>query len=105
MKSKSYLWYQWWLGLLFNVCDYYITKYYVLKVSIEGEANPVQYYIMDHFGIAYALYVKLFLWIMLGIGLLFVESKRYVLLGKVLQYMNIILGCVIGWSLFCYFSV
>ena len=105
MTSKTYVWYQWCLGLVLNCIDYYITKCYTIKVGVDGEANPIMHYVIEKFGSTGMLYVKLGFFALLAILLCILGKQYYLKVGKWLALVNIITGAVVGWGIYCLLSV
>jgi hypothetical protein len=104
MNSRTYVWYQWALGLLLNCVDYYTTKCYTTKVGIDGEFNPFMHKLIELFGINSLLYCKMGWFLFLALLILIVSKKIYWKIGNALVIVNVFTGAVVGWGLYCLLS-
>jgi hypothetical protein len=101
MKSKTFLWYQYSLCLVLSIFDFFLTKYYLSKVGHYGEGNPFQHWMLVHYGTYSMLEVKILSFLIVAVLLLLVREQAYGWIGTALKFVNIGIGVVIGWSVYC----
>ena len=97
---KGCYWYQWTLGFLLTSTDYFLTKEYVNIVGVSGEANPIERWVIEQFGTEGMLGFKISMFFLFGLSSFLFNSKEYAFATKLLTYINILMGVVIGWSLY-----
>jgi len=105
LRPQAYLWYQWCLGFFLSFSDGFVSKLYLDKVGSYGEYNPFMKWMIDHYTIYSVIGLKLFLYLILSGLIMFVAKKSYTWISKTLRCLNVILGSVVGWGLFCLMSV
>lgn len=104
-RNQVYMWYQWTLCVILNFIDYYVTKCYTIKAGVDGEFNPLMHWIIDHTGTAGMLYTKMGWLLFLGGMMLIIPERGYTKIGDTLACLNIVLGVVIGWGIYCLLSL
>ena len=105
MQAKTYLWYQWTLAVILNYIDYYTTKLYTNKVSIDGEFNPAMHWVIENYGIDGIIYCKFTGMLVLALLFCFLAQKYYYRIGRAIACMNVALGTVVGWGIYCLMSI
>jgi hypothetical protein len=86
------------------IADFFITKAYLAKVGIYGEANPVMRDVVRHFGIFGILYAKLIALLIMGTVIIFAWAKYQASIRRILLAINISMTCIVFWSLFCFWK-
>lgn len=75
MNLKHLNWLLFFVSFIYNILDAWHTKLLIATGLIE-EANPLMNYFIQNYGINSCFYIKIIVFIVLGIGL-FLNNKRF----------------------------
>lgn len=94
---KRQIWWAYFLLIVLSVADFITTKV-LLNESGVSEANPVQHYMIDQYGINGILFFKLFWLLLLAGGILALVDHRYKLMFWAMTALNLLMLVNLYWS-------